>query len=654
MSTKHRWFRVLAVAAALSLLTLAGCGDDDADTTTTEAPTTTAAPTTTTTEATAAEVDVMSESITAALAEWSPVIAPDALFENLSDGDESNDPFIVSVRSPEHYALGHIAGAVNIPWKSIADDASLAMLPMDQPIVVYCYTGHTGQVAATILRALGYDVQNLKFGMMGWSDNPEVVATTPFAAAAGYPTVTEATALPAADGLPEIATGRSEAFGIIQARAQAMLADWSPVIAPDAVFENLSDGDDANDPLIVSVRSAEHYALGHIDGAVDIGWKSIATLDSLEALPEGAPIVTYCYTGHTGQVAATILALFGYDVQNMKWGMMGWSDDADVVATTPFSAAAGYPTEGTALAFDEADVVGEAMTAALADWSPVISAEALFENLSDGDEDNDPVIVSVRAPEHYALGHIQGAINVPWGTLTDPAGLDVALAGLDAIPGDMQIVVYCYTGHTGQAAATFLRMLGYDAVNLKWGMMGWSDDAEVVATTPFAASAGYPTETEANDLPEADGLPAFSTGQAEVRDILIAQAKAMLPGWAPVIPPNALFENLSDGDDANDPLIVSVRSAEDYALGHVDGAINIGWKSIATDEALDALPEGAPIVVYCYTGHTGQVAATVLRLMGYDVQNVKFGMMGWSDDPDVVATTPFTAPAGYPTVASEG
>ena len=45
------------------------------------------------------------------------------------------------------------------------------MLPMDQPIVVYCYTGHTGQVAATILRALGYDVQNLKFGMMGWSDN---------------------------------------------------------------------------------------------------------------------------------------------------------------------------------------------------------------------------------------------------------------------------------------------------------------------------------------------------------------------------------------------------------------------------------------------------------------------------------------------------
>ena len=105
-----------------------------------------------------------------------------------------------------------------------------------------------------------------------------------------------------------------------------------------------------------------------------------------------------------------------------------------------------------------------------------------------------------------------------------------------------------------------------------------------------------------------------------------------LADWSPVIAPAGLFENLSDGDVSNDPLIVSVRAADVYELGHIEGAINIGWKAIATDESLEALPEGAPIVVYCYTGHTGQVAATALTLMGYDVQNLKFGMMGWSDD----------------------
>ena len=350
MSTKTRWFRFLAVAAAFSLLTLAGCGDDDAATTT-EAPTTTAAPTTTeapttTTEAPFDEVMAMADAVTAAMADWKPVIGASDLFENLSDGDDSNDPLIVSVRAPEHYALGHIEGAINIPWRTIADDASLAMLPTDgSPIVVYCYTGHTGQVAATILRALGYNVQNLKFGMMGWSDNSEVVATGGvFTAAGGYPTVTEATALPAADGLPVLDTGLTEAQGVIKARAQAMLAEWGPVITPADLFENLSDGDTSNDPLVVSVRAAEHYELGHIDGAINIGWKAIATDEALEALPEDGAIVVYCYTGHTGQVAATVLGLMGYDVKNMKFGMMGWSDDLDVVATTPFSAAPGYPT----------------------------------------------------------------------------------------------------------------------------------------------------------------------------------------------------------------------------------------------------------------------------------------------------------------------
>ena len=247
-------------------------------------------------------------------------------------------------------------------------------------------------------------------------------------------------------------------------------------------------------------------------GAINIGWKAIATDESLEALPEGAPIVVYCYTGHTGQVAATALRLLGYDVQNLKFGMMGWSDNADVVATTPFTTSAGYPTVGTALAIDDVDVAGEAMTAAFAEWSPVISAADLFENLSDGDTSNDPLIVSVRAPEHYALGHIEGAINIPWKSIADDASLAM-------LPMDKPIVVYCYTGHTGQVAATVLRALGYDVQNLKFGMMGWSDNPEVVATAPFTAAAGYPTVTEATALPAADGLPVFDTaGDRGVRD----------------------------------------------------------------------------------------------------------------------------------------
>ncbi len=361
MKRRSPAFGLLLIMTVLSLI-LAACGGTSTveETTTTEAPvattaapttTTTAAPTTTTTAAptttvaTVDEFEVLANHIASVLADWKPVIPADVLYDNLTDGDESNDPLIISVRSPEHYALGHIQGAVNIPWQTIADPENLAKLPTDRPIVVYCYTGHTGQVAATLLKIFGYNVQNLKFGMMGWSDDPAVVATTPFSAAAGYPTETEVHELTGSYDPPEWATGETEASKIAIARAQAFLADWKPVMAPDVLYDNLTDGDDSNNPFIISVRSPDHYALGHIQGAVNIPWTNIADLDKLVHVPSDVPIVTYCYTGHTGQIGAVVLKLLGYDSINLKWGMMGWSDDPDVVATTPFSAPAGYPTE---------------------------------------------------------------------------------------------------------------------------------------------------------------------------------------------------------------------------------------------------------------------------------------------------------------------
>jgi rhodanese-related sulfurtransferase len=288
-----------------------------------------------------------------ALADWSPVISADALYENLNDGDASNDPFIVSVRSPEHYALGHIPGAINIPWKQIAKPESLAQLPTDRPIVVYCYTGHTGQVAATSLNLLGYNVQNLKYGMMGWTLDDEVLATTRYdpATAPDYPVETEPNEATETFPFPTLNTGQSDAQEIVRVAIDTALAEWSPVIGADALFENLNDGDTSNDPVIVSVRGPDDYAKGHIAGAINIPWKQIATPENLAKLPPDKPIVVYCYTGHTGQVAATTLKTLGYDVQNLKYGMMGWTLDDDVLATTRYDPATApdYPVEGTAV-----------------------------------------------------------------------------------------------------------------------------------------------------------------------------------------------------------------------------------------------------------------------------------------------------------------
>jgi len=295
---------------------------------------------------------------------------------------------------------------------------------------------------------------------------------------------------------------------------------------------------------------------------------------------------------------------------------------------------------------DEFEALRVLIDAVLEDLKPVISVTDVKMIVDDPAEAANYNIVSVRSPDDYAVGHVPGAINIPWKTIAD----DASLAQLDA---DKQIA-YCYTGHTGQVADTILAVLGYDTLNMKFGMMGWTDDPDVLATTPFdCAPPNYDTEDTPNDLPADNELPVIATGEMDVVAIAKAQAQAYLgSGLGPVISVTDVKMIIDDPGQADDYIIVSVRSADDYAVGHVPGAINIPWRTIAEVDNLEKLDPDKTIIVYCYTGHTGQVACTVLNLLGYEAKNMKFGMMGWTDDPDVLATTPFDcAPPNYDTEA---
>ena len=280
----------------------------------------------------------------------------------------------------------------------------------------------------------------------------------------------------------------------------------------------------------------------------------------------------------------------------------------------------------------------------------VITADALFENLSDGDPSNDPYVLSVRSPDDYALGHVPTAANIPWRQIAKPESLE-------QLPTDQPIADYCYTGHTGQAAMTALNLMDYDTTNLKFGMMGWTKNDEVLGQARFdpAAVPDYRVETTPNEATETYDFPELDTGASTDAEIVrVALDNYLSSDKKPVTTADALFDVLNDGDESNDPVILSVRKPEDYAKGHIPGAINIPWTQIGDPEMLAKLPPDKPIVAYCYTGHTGQVATTLLNAMGYDATNLKFGMMGWSKDPEVVATTAVYDPATQPDYRVEG
>jgi len=75
---------------------------------------------------------------------------------------------LLDVRTPEEFAAGHIAGAVNIPYDQVA--AHLAEIPKDKQVVVYCKSGRRAGMAVETLSSNGYTkLGHLDGDMQGWT-----------------------------------------------------------------------------------------------------------------------------------------------------------------------------------------------------------------------------------------------------------------------------------------------------------------------------------------------------------------------------------------------------------------------------------------------------------------------------------------------------
>jgi rhodanese-related sulfurtransferase len=77
--------------------------------------------------------------------------------------------------------------------------------------------------------------------------------------------------------------------------------------------------------------------------------------------------------------------------------------------------------------------------------------------------------------------------------------------------------------------------------------------------------------------------------------------------------------------------LVDVRTAEEFAAGHIVGAkYNIDVrKSTFIDDAEKALPDKGIIAVYCKGGVRSKTAASQLAARGYKVVELRTGYDGW-------------------------
>lgn len=87
-------------------------------------------------------------------------------------------------------------------------------------------------------------------------------------------------------------------------------------------------------------------------------------------------------------------------------------------------------------------------------------------------------------------------------------------------------------------------------------------------------------------------------------------------------PQRDIAEVLSVPDDAR-PLIVDVRTAEEYAAGHLPGAINIPIDELRS--RLGELPGDRQIAAYCQVGQRGYLATRILLQAGRQAANLGGG-----------------------------
>ena len=249
----------------------------------------------------------------------------------------------------------------------------------------------------------------------------------------------------------------------------------------------------------------------------------------------------------------------------------------------------------------------------------------------------DLVIVDVRIPEAYELGHIKGAINISvkltQGTIKGVKEMMLPVADLEKLLGSKGIspesFIVLYDENVQDFSTLFfwtLDMFGHKKMAvLNGGISKW-------------AKEGLPISTEETKLP-----PAKYTAQHD-------------PSKA------ANIDDIKKSLGKKEVVLLDARSPKEYAgetpgtsvarAGRIPGAVGIDWVNNAAtkggfkvykspDELLSmyekaGVTKDKEVVVYCRTGLRSTNTYFVLKLLGYPkIKNYDGSMIEWSNIPDL-------------------
>jgi len=285
---------------------------------------------------------------------------------------------------------------------------------------------------------------------------------------------------------------------IIARRAHDVLAS-TPLESGDYIAHGLwghelasklADEAEREQLYLLDIRSREAYEAGHIEGSHHVEFPAWAAPENLAALPRNRKIIVICDNGLAAAQVVAGLRLLGYDAAVPRTGINGWAETPMTARLieefksvrypvrrvpprddfTPAPTGVDFaPPEGSHFDVIAARVHEVFSTAAAEEHGPhTVSAARLHEMLTGGDESEGVYLLDLRREEDFeGVGHIEGSQRLDFDAAAVPQNLE-------RLPRDRKIVTICYTGNLAAQLALVLRLLGYDAAALAYGMVAWT------------------------------------------------------------------------------------------------------------------------------------------------------------------------------------
>jgi thiosulfate/3-mercaptopyruvate sulfurtransferase len=256
----------------------------------------------------------------------------------------------------------------------------------------------------------------------------------------------------------------------------------------------------------------------------------------------------------------------------------------------------------------------------------VVSADWLADHL------DSVAVVDVRdAWEYDGIGHVPGAVNVPFDSFRSEKGDVGMLPGADRWADLLGSVGVSATDHRERADGSSNEGSESDGVSADDTIVAYDDHHGVFAARFLVTALLYGHR----DLHLLDGDYSAWTREHPVSTDAPDREPTTYEVREPEHSPLISMAEVEAAIDA-DAVLVDTRSPEEFADGHIPGAVNLDWVELVDDETRGLKPRDElesvlaehgvtrdrRVVLYCNTARRISHTYVVLRWLGYE--NVEF------------------------------